>query len=462
MSQQRTALARLPTVLFALFVLFGIMSTQSVLAESWFEKLVMPGELITGHANLEKDCRNCHESFSQHTQSRLCLGCHKPIAADIDARKGFHGRQPTIRDTECRHCHTDHKGRQADIVGLDPQTFRHDVTDFPLKGAHVSVACESCHQAGKPRRTAPLECVGCHKKDEPHGGRLGKTCDGCHSVDAWKPTLSFDHGRTKFPLVGAHKSIACRTCHSDEQWKGLDVACVTCHRLKDAHGGRYGEKCETCHGSEKWSAIRFDHDKATKFPLLGEHRKLNCNACHTGNIYRDKLQTACVSCHKKQDVHQSQLGSACERCHTEKGWRQKVDFDHDLTSFPLIGLHAAVPCEGCHVTQEYKTTPRSCTACHKDIHHEGRLGSRCEACHNPNGWKLFQFDHGKQTRFPLMGAHSSLSCHACHREKNPPTLVLPQDCYSCHSQDDIHRGAFGRNCATCHSTAAFSEPMRRR
>ncbi len=462
MPRERTAHARLSVVLAVLFALLGLASKQEVLGQSWFEKLVMPGELVQSHAKLEKNCANCHKSFSQHTQSGLCRGCHKPIAADLVARQGFHGRHPTIRDTECRHCHTDHKGRGADIVGLDPQTFRHDATDFPLEGAHASVACNSCHMSGEPKRAAPSECVGCHKKDEPHGGRLGKACDSCHGLDVWRPTKHFDHGRTKFPLIGAHKTVACRTCHSDEQWKGLNVGCVACHRLKDAHNGRYGQKCGNCHGAEKWSAVRFDHDRATKFPLRGQHRKLTCESCHAGDIYRDKLGTTCVNCHQTHDPHRGKLGSSCERCHSEDGWRRQVDFDHDLTTFPLIGLHAAVSCEGCHATQEYKKTPGSCIACHADTHHEGRLGPRCQACHNPNGWKLALFDHDTATRFPLTGAHAGVACHACHAEKNPATFLLPQDCYSCHLDADIHRGAFGRNCATCHSTAAFSEPMRRR
>ena len=452
-----------PFVVFAFSILAALLSTtQAVMGQSLFEKLVMPGELVAGHAKLEKDCKNCHESFAQDDQSRLCRDCHKPVAADINARKGFHGRHSTIRDTKCRHCHTDHKGRNADIVGLDQQTFQHDATDFALKGAHRSLACNSCHQAGKHKRDAPQKCVGCHKKDEPHAGRLGKACDDCHGVERWRPTKRFDHTKTRFPLVGAHKKVACQICHSDERWKDLDLTCVSCHRLKDVHNGHFGEKCDTCHGNEKWSDIRFDHDKTTKFPLRGQHRKVTCTECHKGDIYREKLKMTCISCHKKHDVHRGQLGEACDRCHSETGWRQKINFDHDLTAFPLIGLHAAVPCEGCHATQDFKKAPTSCPACHQDTHHESRMGARCETCHNPNGWALFRFDHAKQTRFALTGAHAAIECKACHKQKNPPTLRLPQDCYSCHQDDDAHHGLFGRNCENCHSTEGFSEQLRAR
>lgn len=451
-------------VLAAVAVLGMLLPTQLrwASAQSLFEKLVNPGPLVEGHAKFEKDCTQCHERFSQRTQSRLCLDCHKPIDADIGQRRGFHGRHPTIPNSECRTCHTEHKGRDADIVGLDPQTFRHDLTDFLLKGAHTSVACKGCHEPARRMRETPSTCVACHKKNDPHEGRLGSECASCHSVEAWRSAKTFDHSKTKFPLVGAHKAIACQACHALQHWKGIDATCVGCHRLEDPHSGRYGAKCETCHTPDKWRSVRFDHSTVTRFPLRGEHRKVTCDACHVGDLYADKLKTDCVACHKSDDAHKGELGPRCERCHTEQGWRKNVAIDHDLTRFPLIGLHAAVLCQGCHLSQEFKGTSRNCSACHKDRHHEGRLGSACEQCHNPNGWPLWRFDHAQQTRFELTGAHAVASCHACHRDKNPTTLALPTECYSCHSQDDKHRGAFGRSCATCHSTATFSVQMRRR
>lgn len=441
-------------------LVFAVAGMSAALGQSLFEKLVMPGELIKGHAKLEKDCNNCHGTFSKETQSGLCSGCHKPIAADIAEQKGFHGRNPSVHKNECRHCHTDHKGHQADIILLDRETFRHDMTDFPLRGRHATVTCTACHAPSKPMREAPSACIGCHGKDEPHQGRLGKACDGCHSVDAWHPTKPYDHERTKFSLTGAHKSIQCSTCHANEQWTGLGVACIACHRLKDKHAGRNGPKCESCHSTTKWSAVRFDHDKQTKFPLRGAHRKADCTACHTGNLH-DKLPTTCVGCHKSSDPHKGQLGAQCQQCHNETSWRRQTEFDHDLSAFPLIGLHAAVPCESCHVSQDYKGTPKTCGECHNDTRHEGRLGSRCERCHNPNGWKLWRFDHEKQTQFPLTGSHAGLSCHACHSKPHATDLKVSRDCASCHASDDKHRGAFGRACGACHSTNSFSEPMRR-
>lgn len=424
-------------------------------AASLYEKLVMPGDVIAGHAKFEKTCESCHEAFSKTSQRRLCLECHKDITADIASKHGFHGKRPEVAASECKTCHSDHKGRKADIIQFDAETFNHQFTDFELKGSHKTVQCSKCHAANEKHRKAPGTCIGCHKADDAHKGSLGQECQTCHSEETWRKQTTFDHSKTKFPLEGAHKDVKCAVCHIGERYKNLPHACIDCHKLQDAHGGRYGEKCATCHASTKWKTISFDHDKNTKFPLRDSHKTVKCDGCHKGDLYKDKLETACVTCHKSNDPHKGQLGNRCESCHNEKSWRKKVSFDHDLTKFPLIGLHAAVPCEECHRTTAYRDTPKLCSVCHKDSHHEGRVGNACQRCHNPNGWTLWRFNHDRETKYPLTGKHIGLQCHACHTVKNAEKVTAPTLCYGCHSGDDAHRGAFGHSCEKCHVTTGF-------
>jgi Cytochrome c7 and related cytochrome c len=85
------------------------------------------------------------------------------------------------------------------------------------------------------------------------------------------------------------------------------------------------------------------------------------------------------------------------------------------------------------------------------------LTAACETCHSPNGWNRVQFDHDKQTKFALTGAHKKVGCHDCHRQKNVEDASLPTSCYACHKADDAHRGAYGQNCAKCHTTATFTQ-----
>jgi predicted RNA-binding Zn-ribbon protein involved in translation (DUF1610 family) len=440
--------SRLLLAALLVFAMHGAAAAQTLL-----QKLVIPGPVIQGHVKFEKDCGKCHEPFSRQSQTRLCLDCHKETAADRRSKKGFHGLNPEALKQECRHCHTDHKGRDADINQLDRDTFDHGFTNFKLKDAHKTVPCAGCHLPKVIFRKAPTRCFDCHKSVDPHKRRLGEKCESCHSELKWARVKTYDHSKTKFPLEGAHKKVECATCHVGEMYKDLARTCVSCHRLQDIHSGRYGPKCEACHDQNKWKTVRFDHDK-TKYPLRGAHKKVKCDACHTGDVYHEKLQTTCVSCHKSQDPHKNQLGPKCERCHNEDIWRQKAGFDHDLTRFPLIGLHAPVPCENCHQSSTYKKAPLACEKCHKD-EHQGRLGSKCASCHNPNGWGRWRFNHTTQTKYPLTGAHEKIVCEACHKARNPANLKLPVDCFNCHRMEDIHRGSFGSVCEKCHVTASW-------
>src|SRR5262249_29985392 len=208
-----------------------------------------------GHAKLEKDCGNCHEPFARKSQTRLCLACHKEITADRLARKRFHGRQPDAAKLECTHCHSDHKGRDADIVQLDRETFNHAFTNFDLRASHMTVLCSGCHAQTLKFRDTPGHCSDCHKTNDPHKGRLGEICENCHGEATWRRVKPYDHDKTKFPLRSAHRTVACSACHGGERYKGVGTACLDCHRIQDVHGGRYGAKCETWHDENKRSAI---------------------------------------------------------------------------------------------------------------------------------------------------------------------------------------------------------------
>ncbi len=445
-----------PLVVAVIFIL-GTANTTG--AQSWFERLVMPGSLIEGHAKFEPDCSNCHAPFSKETQRDLCLDCHKDTALDVRNNSGYHGKRLEVSARECNHCHTEHIGREADIVALDEETFNHDITDFPIKNSHQKVGCVECHKPGKPYRAAPSRCVDCHEPIDPHKGRLGRECSSCHSEVDWKKIYKFDHSRTEFVLEGSHKSVSCGACHIGEIYKDLPSLCVNCHNIQDAHKGRYGEKCSTCHTPAKWKEVKFNHDNDTKFRLLGKHQNMKCDACHTGILFAEKkLSIRCISCHGRDDPHKNQLGDKCETCHSAKGWRDELVFDHDITSFPLIGLHALVPCEGCHLSSTYHDAQIGCVKCHRsDDYHALRLGTKCEDCHNPNGWRFWSFNHDVRTNYPLDGAHSGLDCHACHTKSRAKNLVISQQCVSCHEHNDKHVGKYGRQCGTCHVTSDFKK-----
>lgn len=554
------------------------------------ETVLMPGQVIRGHAKTESTCAACHRSFDKDAQTTLCMACHKDVAADIRGKRGFHGRGAA--KAMCRTCHTDHKGRDAKIASFDRNTFRHNLTDYDLLGAHKTVTCNSCHPPtakfrdapstcigchrdddthkgslgrdcaqchgpvdwkkssfdhsktdfalrgkhaiakcaachtrppaelklgteciachrkddahkgamgtacanchsenawketkfdhSKTRfpllgrhaltecsgchrqpnvfRGAPTECVACHKSKDVHAGTLGNDCKDCHQPRAWKPSQGFDHAKTRFPLFGKHREAACLGCHKGPKlFRGIASTCNDCHKQDDPHKGRNGAECQSCHNAASWKQISFDHAKATRFPLLGGHRPLTCKSCHKNDAHREKLDMQCVSCHVQKDPHQGKLGRDCARCHVADSWT-KVVVDHNRTAFPLLGRHQVTECKGCHTDKLYQGAPKACVACHaKNDSHSGRLGEKCETCHNARSWSLWEFDHAKQTHFALTGAHESLKCDSCHKTARKDNIALPLACGSCHSGDDIHNGAFGNRCERCHSSTSFKD-----
>jgi hypothetical protein len=360
-----------------------------------------------------------------------------------------------VASLPCSTCHADHKGRDFAMVALDSETFDHALTDFTLVGAHVSVPCESCHVADKTFAQAPSACIRCHEKIEPHKGALGKDCARCHTESRWTEAKAFDHSRTKFALAGAHEKLECAACHAGEVWTGLPLECVGCHKIDDVHENRFGAVCTTCHTSAKWTEVKFDHDRDTKYDLTGKHRDTKCNACHLPGTDPKKTPQDCIGCHKADDVHAASLGTDCASCHGTKGWAQEVVFDHDLTRMPLIGMHAVVPCEGCHASKAFGATEIACASCHTpDDVHKASLGTDCATCHNPNGWAFWRFDHDSQTDFDLTGAHKGMACEGCHAANTDPAKQ-PVICASCHKKQDVHKGRYGADCGACHMTSTF-------
>ncbi len=515
-------------------IMIGITIYSGPSRATHIESLIMPGDVIEGHAEYENSCGKCHNRFDRKKQKSKCLACHKKVRHDVNKRIGFHGRKKVVRSQECNNCHTEHKGRKADIVKLNKLTFDHQFSDFKLHGEHKKIDCTSCHNPKKKYREAahacyschknesphkehtmgkvtkkcnschgeniwrkveykhkkskfphtgkhkkvdcngchiaeryvktPKTCISCHQADDVHQNSNGKKCQKCHSTRGWKK-LDFDHGKdTDFPLRGRHKKLTCVSCHTKDPYKvEIKSTCISCHKHDDSHKGLFGKKCQTCHNERSWAKNSFNHTKETDFTLRGKHLKTACTTCHKKNIYKTKLKTKCYSCHKIDDVHKGKQGKNCNNCHNEKGWRNKVRFEHDITRFPLVGLHAVVPCEECHLSSDYKDASIKCNSCHKidDVHKE-KLGVDCQTCHNPNGWAIWRFEHDRQTKFKLTGKHKKVHCHRCHVTKVSKINSKPRNCLACHRADDDHNGQFGSRCDRCHNTKTFTDIHMRR
>ncbi len=320
--------------------------------------------------NLGADCVRCHTSDSfldvpgvdVHANTLFPLtGAHLQVSCDachLDDRRGaFSGR-----DTDCMSCHladyqatrrpshaeqgfsSDCQQCHGTVAWTNGTTFAHDRASggFPLLGAHLRVACASCHIDGinEVRFTAAgaEDCVACHQADYDlaHSGTDFSTqCTDCHTPDRWQGS-DFDHVQVSggFDLIGAHETAVCSSCHSlpgnEVPWTPAGESdCVACHRVdydQEHAGTSFSTLCTDCHTVDTWLGATFEHD-ALYFPIYsGRHQSVwqnDCTTCHT--TPNDFSQFTCLQCHehrqsKMDDEHSGVSGyvydsKSCLSCH---------------------------------------------------------------------------------------------------------------------------------------------------
>ena len=370
----------------------------------------------------------------------------------------------------CKTCHSAKSWK----VDKEIYSFDHNQTRLPLVGQHVAVDCRQCHTS-LVFYEAKEECSQCHS--DVHQNTTGSDCARCHTPASWLVNnITEIHQRSRFPLLGAHRTADCEDCHKSESLVRFDVLginCVDCHRndyLATTNPNHVqsgmSEDCSLCHqiNAFQWSDGNFDH---AFFPLSGGHSTLKCMDCHTSGIFTD-AKPDCYSCHQKDyqaakspDHTASQFSTVCSNCHTlNPGWKPAA-FDH--SAFPLTLGHSLPACIDCHVGGNYTALSTDCYTCHqKDFagttnpnHSAAGMSTVCLTCHTINpGWKPATFNH---TGFPLTLGHAMLTCADCHLNGNYTSTST--DCYSCHQKDYTsaanpnHSAAgFPTVCTQCHTT----------
>ncbi|HWX39128.1 MAG TPA: hypothetical protein VNY09_07785 [Candidatus Sulfotelmatobacter sp.] len=272
-------------------------------------------------------CDKCHMPAGKDTVYKVkfaaCTDCHEDAHDKQFAAAPYQNR--------CEDCHT--------VKDFHRSTFtiaKHKNTKYPLTGAHVAVGCAECHKAGLGGRTdkilpfhfPDMSCNSCHEdvhkgefKERMAAKRANGTplgCEACHNTRSWIDIQGFDHSKTKFPLLGAHRGVACGECHKvlpgthEIQFKGAPKECEACH--VDPHGAQFAAKdgdkpgvtkCADCHVDQHWAPSTFDHDKRTQFPLTGAHENVTCPMCHSlekeiegkAVLFYKPTPKACVDCH---------------------------------------------------------------------------------------------------------------------------------------------------------------------
>jgi hypothetical protein len=94
-----------------------------------------------------------------------------------------------------------------------------------------------------------------------------------------------------------------------------------------------------------------------------------------------------------------------------------------------------------HVT--YKSAPQRCSDCHDDVHGGqfpiAQSAADCGRCHNALKWKPSLFDHERESKYSLKGAHAEVPCAQCHNVKKQVA-----------GQAVVFYKPTARECSACH------------
>jgi hypothetical protein len=295
-------------------------------------------------------CNTCHVNGYSIFDQTVCIACHEQIKADfMQAHLQAYGEN-------CLACH--------DGIDTYGHNFDHSKVAFQLTGKHASLDCGACHTGARSiadMKATPQDCYSCHAKDDAHQGQFGTDCGTCHTTNGWLPA-TFDHSLTKFPLTGAHTSLACSQCHANAVFTNLPTDCYSCHAKDDAHNGQFGTDCGTCHSTNAWLPATFDHS-LTKFPLTGAHTNLACSQCHTNAVFTN-LSTDCASCHPDPAFHAGLFaGMSCDQCHNTTSWSPatfNLSHPNSCGEDSCIN-HEGATCLDCHPSNLSTAT---CLKCH--------------------------------------------------------------------------------------------------
>lgn len=236
---------------------------------------------------------------------------------------------------------------------------------------------------------------------------------------------------------------------------------------QNPHGDDFKIDCKKCHSPQGWTIDRktfsFNHD-STRFQLKGEHKKVDCNACHKTPAF-SQAPDKCASCHT--DVHGMSVGNDCMRCHNENTWLvDNIPELHEQNGFPLAGAHTILSCVDCHKAEtnlRWDRIGNECISCHKadydkstqPNHIQSGFSTNCTQCHEPvsNNWGSDNFHYF----FALTLGHNIKDCKACH-QTNDYAAASPE-CVSCHLDDynnavsQNHKAQnFSTQCTDCHNT----------
>ena len=377
-------------------------------------------------------------------------------------------------------------------------TFNHLKTGFPLRAAHLSVACETCHIGGTFKGT-PRDCAGCHST----GQRIAATpktqdhipttkgCDACHGNGASFLTAVMDHTGLTEPCAVCHNGSYSTIVKSVPQdylhFQNSNLACDSCHKNTFTFlGSRFDHAntvsdCANCHNNVTAPGLPSNHIP-TPTPAV-------CEQCHTpaltpgwpnptvflGALFDHNASGYTVGSHTCSTCHASSIGVkakiaghvsttlSCDYCHTST-----ISFAAPNWTMQHTTNNNTTGCANCHTGATVGAT----VVMGKPTYHIATTAA-CENCHtdtSPGGFTSWTMTHSVVT---------ATGCNTCHKtggdttlgtttvkgEPAPPTHIPNSPaCENCHA--DTSPGGFTAwtmnhnaisptlSCATCHGSSA--------
>jgi hypothetical protein len=170
----------------------------------------------------EAACEDCHQNRVFVGTPTDCFSCHQ----QDDEHDGRYG-------TDCGMCHNPTDWEDA--------TFDHNLSNFPLTGGHVDVACEQCHSSGQYNGLSTA-CASCHGDPAYHAGLFGFDCAACHTTSDWSARYKGRHpGIADEGGSGVnHGGASCSDCHTSTLHTATCLACHNSNNPDDDGGGGDG------------------------------------------------------------------------------------------------------------------------------------------------------------------------------------------------------------------------------
>ncbi len=428
-----------------------------------------PGPLSSSHAAFTAGtgCAACHETHEReiggllqaitksHGFNQACSSCHSFSGpADSPHNAAFVSTRGP-QTTDCRQCHTEHKGALADITRMSGEQ------------------CQTCHRQTLQRFDLDHPPF---PKNFPHLAR---------------PTIKFNHAshfKEHFlkPGDAVGPTVTCATCHgstpsrTDVTTAGFDVACARCHEEQT----RQTELTLLRLPDPTTKPAELDVAEATPF--------MAARLTGTNQLYGERLRALLGSI-----VGKGPKELLAPSVPSTNAARLTAGLNHELLATPLKNwlkgespvLSPNAPSSGWYwfddLTPELRHRPAGhadpvlrawleqtasdpAAAFKAELRHPQKGPGRCAKCHVLDGpvasiaWNYAPRPASAQTRFSHgthLGLRNCIECHALdttvdfNRQfslpSSPPVStvhgVAASSCTDCHAEKKV-----SQDCRLCH------------